>query len=137
MLNYRIYSRISREILDKFRPIFFQFDLYTGHKTSPSKPHFIDFMSNSDQCKLGLASKIICNFGQFLAWKSCIRLIRGSTYTRVYTVGWSNVFSNSLFVNRCSSAISLFASVGCDCVVITLVDTNRCKYYENVKLKNR
>ena len=28
--NYRIYSRISREILDSFGPIFFQFDLYAG-----------------------------------------------------------------------------------------------------------
>jgi hypothetical protein len=62
--EYRMYSSISREILDKFRQIFFQFDLY---KTSPSKPHFIDFKSISDLCKLGLASKITCNFGQFLA----------------------------------------------------------------------
>jgi hypothetical protein len=84
-------SYVSQEILDKFRPKFFQFDLYTGHKTSPSKPHFIDFMSISDQCKFGLASKIICNFGQFFAWKSCIRLIRGSTYSRVYTVVQKNL----------------------------------------------
>ncbi len=33
MLNkYRIYSRISREILDKFWTIFSQFDLYAGHQ---------------------------------------------------------------------------------------------------------
>ncbi len=29
---YRIYSRISREILDKIWPKFYQFDLYTGLK---------------------------------------------------------------------------------------------------------
>ena len=28
--KYRIYSRISREILDRFRPKYYQFDLYTG-----------------------------------------------------------------------------------------------------------
>ncbi len=81
--KYRIYSRISREILDKFRSIFFQFDLYAGHKKSLLKPLFIDFLYISHQCKPVLAFKIICNFGQFWAWKSCIRLIRGSTYTRV------------------------------------------------------
>jgi hypothetical protein len=32
-LKYRIYSRISREILDTFWHLFFEFDLYTGHKT--------------------------------------------------------------------------------------------------------
>ncbi len=32
VLSYRIYSRISREILDTFCQIFFQFDLYAGHK---------------------------------------------------------------------------------------------------------
>ncbi len=30
--TYRIYSRISREILDKIQPKFYQFDLYPGHK---------------------------------------------------------------------------------------------------------
>ncbi len=29
---YRIYSRISREILDILDDYFFQFDLYAGHK---------------------------------------------------------------------------------------------------------
>jgi hypothetical protein len=29
--NYRIYSRIIREILDKNWNFFFSFDLYTGH----------------------------------------------------------------------------------------------------------
>jgi hypothetical protein len=31
--NYRIYSRISREILDEFWTVVFQFDLYAGHKS--------------------------------------------------------------------------------------------------------
>ncbi len=31
--DYRIYSRKSREILDNFWPIFFQFDLNAGHKS--------------------------------------------------------------------------------------------------------
>jgi hypothetical protein len=30
--KYRIYSRISREILDHFQRIFCQFDLYVGHQ---------------------------------------------------------------------------------------------------------
>ncbi len=30
--TYRIYSRISREILDILDDNFFQFDLYAGHK---------------------------------------------------------------------------------------------------------
>ncbi len=64
-MNYRIYSRISWEILDKFSQIFFQFDLYSGHEKSLLKPLFIDFLYISHQCKLGLASKIICNYGQF------------------------------------------------------------------------
>ena len=30
--SYRIYSRISREILDEFWAVFSSFDLYAGHK---------------------------------------------------------------------------------------------------------
>jgi len=30
MIAYRIYSHLSREILDNFYEVFFQFDLYTG-----------------------------------------------------------------------------------------------------------
>ncbi len=36
-LAYRIYSRISREILDKIKTKFYQFDLYEGQLFGPSK----------------------------------------------------------------------------------------------------
>ncbi len=42
--KYRIYSRISREILDNFRSIFFQFDLYPGHKKQRPISSEIDFV---------------------------------------------------------------------------------------------
>jgi hypothetical protein len=32
--DYRIYSRISREILEKISVRFYSFDLYTGHRKS-------------------------------------------------------------------------------------------------------
>ncbi len=83
---YRIYSRISREILDVFSPIFIQFDLYAGHQNCLQKSFFINSMMFIGCVICFKSIKIKSNFGHFLAIIFSIRLIRGSTYTRVYTV---------------------------------------------------
>ncbi len=85
-INYRIYSRISREILDNIWPKFCQFDLYAGHNFLGQKRFFIDYLS-----VLSLFSKFeedfkFLIFGPFLALIFSIGLICGLTYTRVYTV---------------------------------------------------
>jgi hypothetical protein len=66
IFRYRIYSRISREILD-----WTKFDQY---------------FYNSTYTLVFLSFKIM-NFGPFFANSFSIQLIRGSTYTRVYTIG--------------------------------------------------
>ncbi len=82
-INYRIYSRISREILVIFWQIFFQFDLYAGH--------FFDYLGIIWLYRwLNMVFKN-AYFGQFFGLIFSIRLIRGSTYTRVYTVCKKNV----------------------------------------------
>ncbi len=83
---YRIYSRISREILDKIWQIFLQFDLYAGQKFGSGKHDFIHYLCVLRHSK-PLKRKIKkWNFGHFFRLIFPIRLIRGSTYTRVYTV---------------------------------------------------
>ncbi len=86
MAEYRIYSRISREILDVFSDNFLQFDLYTGHKKWRPKSlpiiffyfllHIIDDLDHLE----------FWNFGHIFRFIFSIRLILGSTYTRVYSV---------------------------------------------------
>ncbi len=49
--DYRIYSRISREILDRFCTNFFQFDLYTGQRFFCLKPLFTGYMHVTRQYK--------------------------------------------------------------------------------------
>ncbi len=46
MREYRIYSRISREILDKIWPKFCQFDFYAGHTFLVQKAYFINYLSD-------------------------------------------------------------------------------------------
>ncbi len=84
--NYRIYSRIRWEILDIFSPIFFQFDLYMCDKYNLYKSLFKHCTSFIGCVVCFKTIKINFNFGHFLANIFSIRLIRGSTYTRVYTV---------------------------------------------------
>ncbi len=85
--EYRIFSRISLEILDKIWPKFYQFDLYTGHKqylpkcTKTFSCVFQDLLFT--KIKL-LNFQILDIFFQFNLYEG--RLIRGSTYTRVYKV---------------------------------------------------
>jgi hypothetical protein len=43
---YRIYSRISREILDKIWPKFCQFDLYAGHTFLVQKGYINNYLSD-------------------------------------------------------------------------------------------
>ena len=83
---YRIYSRISREILDNFCNIFFQFDLYAGHKNVGPKLHENRFPHVLKSLVYKYRVLKNRNFGHILDKKSSIRPIRGSTYTRVYTV---------------------------------------------------
>ena len=85
---YRIhvYLSISLKILDSFRGILFGFDLYVGHKVFSFKSPFLSFLNVSDQSDFIFVILKICNFGHFSGLKSSLRLIRGSTYTRVYTV---------------------------------------------------
>ncbi len=45
LYKYRIYLRISREILDEIRPKFYQLDLYAGHNFLDQKRFFIDYLS--------------------------------------------------------------------------------------------
>jgi hypothetical protein len=42
--NYRIYSRISREILDKNRTFYLSFDLYAGQQKLEFKKYRIEEM---------------------------------------------------------------------------------------------
>ncbi len=83
---YRIYSRISREILVIFWQIFLQFDLYAGHKICCPNTFFLAFLCKKSLVHYFKSILIFWNFGPFLANIFSIRLIRGSTYTRVYTV---------------------------------------------------
>ena len=96
--TYRIYSRISREILDKIWLKFYQFDLYAGQHFWSSKYVFIHYLCVLRHYKC--LDKVLknVNFGQFFGLIFSIRLIRGSTYSRVYTVllCWCWVFSNDL-----------------------------------------
>ncbi len=78
--EYRIYSRISREILDKIWHIFLKFDLHAGPKFGTSKHNIFPYL-----CVLGTSmpfNRKIKNsdFGHFSTYFS------NSTYTRVYTV---------------------------------------------------
>jgi hypothetical protein len=41
--DYRIYSRIGREILDDLWRYFFQFDLYAGHKFEYQTFYFLTY----------------------------------------------------------------------------------------------
>ncbi len=85
-LEFRIYSRISREILDKIWHIFLQFDLYAGPKFGLLKHnifHYLCVLETSKPCNRKI-NKL--NFGHFFQLIFPIQLIRGSTYTRVYTV---------------------------------------------------
>ncbi len=84
--KYHIYSRISREILDKIWHIFLQFDLYAGPKFGPLKHNIFPYL-----CVLGTSKPFnrkikSSHFGHFFQLIFPIRLIHGSTYTRVYTV---------------------------------------------------
>jgi hypothetical protein len=84
--EYRIYSRISREILDEFWALFYEFDLYAGHKIVFHKLLFSPYLGNKPSLFHLNQVNFFWNFGQFLPFIFSIRLIRGSTYTRVYTV---------------------------------------------------
>ncbi len=46
--NYRIYSRISREILVKFRTLFYEIDLYAGHKIYSPNTHFLKHLRTNN-----------------------------------------------------------------------------------------
>ncbi len=87
-LIYRIFSRISREILDKIQPKFYQFDLYArGSQIIPPKM-YQNFTSQMYQNYFMCVSEPsihknkaweFSNFGHFLPHFFSIRLIRGST----------------------------------------------------------
>ncbi len=78
--NYRIYLRLSREILDKIWPIFFQFHLYVGHVDQNMCNALFKHIRQKNSVRK------IFNFGQILYQKCSLRLIRRLTYTRIYTV---------------------------------------------------
>jgi hypothetical protein len=82
---YRIYLRISQEILDKIWPKFCQFDLYAGHTFFVQKGSFINYLSDLRFKYLG-SLKTTYNF-EF--WTIFETYFFNSTYTRidlVYTV---------------------------------------------------
>ncbi len=72
--------------MDKIWRIFLQFNLYMSHKFGSGKHDFIPYL-----CVLRLSKTLKrkfkkWNFGHFFQLIFSIWLIRGSTYTRVYTV---------------------------------------------------
>ena len=155
--NYRIYSRISREILDEILTLDWRFDLYAGHKTTQflrsetdvklkiskkltsHQPNWmlpakllikktlikwrvikkfsftakfyhilfksVRFLSKSNSFKFHSTYTRASNYRQNSDSKLTIRLIRGSTYTRVHTVvriGQVNLQKpNNFLSNKC------------------------------------
>ena len=91
----------------------------------------------------------IFNFGHILEQKSSLRLIRGSTYTRVYTVNVSKRKKENWFLALKEFPVNFEylklhlhtrfqrAFTACACVfeVITLVDSNQRNYFENARSK--
>ncbi len=80
--SYRIYSRISREILDKIRPKFYLFDLYTGHKK---------YLSKCTKTFSGVFQDLLFTKIKFLNYQILdifCHIFFNSTYTRVYTVAF-------------------------------------------------
>jgi hypothetical protein len=47
-VKYRIYSHISRKILDNFWQYFFQFDLYAGHKVVSQTFYFFEIFLHAN-----------------------------------------------------------------------------------------
>ncbi len=80
--SHRIYSRISWEILATIWPKFYQFDLYTDQKKTSPKMYQNVFMC----LRTFYSQKIKFLSLQILDIFFSIRLIQGSTYTRVFTV---------------------------------------------------
>ncbi len=75
--TYRVYSRISREILDKIWQKFYLFDLYAGHKKVSPKMYQNHFMYVSELSIQKNKALEISNFGHFLP------VFFNSNYTRV------------------------------------------------------
>ncbi len=72
--------------MDNFGQNFFQFDLYTGHKVGSQNFNFFIYLFVAWWVHYFRRIKFFFNFGQFFQDIFSIRLIRGSTYTRVYAV---------------------------------------------------
>jgi hypothetical protein len=65
--TYRIYSRLSREILDKFWKKYYQFDLYAGQTFLTQKYILVSFSyiigpMQTNQSKLYVKNDILVNF---------------------------------------------------------------------------
>ncbi len=98
MLTCDLYSRISREILDKIWHIFLQFD--AGPKFGPLKHNIFRYF-----CVLGTSKPFNrkikkSHFGHFFQLIFPIRLIRGSTYTRVFTLSHFEHVTFNLVIKR-------------------------------------
>ncbi len=86
--NYRIYLRISREILDKIWPIFLQFDLYPGHKTYRLNWTKFEWSSFKGSYFGILKLKHYEFWTIFCKYLFISTYIRRLTYTRVYMVSF-------------------------------------------------
>ncbi len=83
--------------MGKIWPKFYQFDLYTGHKIRQLNSSILDNLNSKWSIFYCTHIKIFLNFGWFFKDIFWIRLIRGSTYTRVYTVVISTEFDSTYF----------------------------------------
>ncbi len=81
---------------------FLQFDLYAGHKVGYQNSNFFIYLFMAWWVHYFRSIKIILNFGQFFQDIFSIRLIRGSTYTRVYTVVFNFI---TVFLAHCQVTI--------------------------------
>ena len=75
---YRIYSRISRDILDKITANFIQFDFYADHKFLSRKALFSSYSCILDHFLIFLRFLIISILGKFREY-----YFFNSTYSRV------------------------------------------------------
>ncbi len=86
---YRIYSRISREILDKIWQIFLQFDLYAGQKIGSGKHAFIHYL-----CVLRPSKPLKKENKKMKFWSFFSTYFSNSTYTRVDL--YASIYGNYL-----------------------------------------
>ncbi len=87
---YRIYLRINREILDNFWQIFLSIRLIRGSNFLVMKQAVIDYSRVLRSFGLFQRRYKNLNFGKIFGLIFSIQPIRGSTYTRLYTVSVRN-----------------------------------------------